>query len=422
MNAELLILVIVFSLAGAALGTFSGLVPGIHVNTLAAMLLISYPLLNDSLTHYVPYEYVPVMIASYIVSAAVVHSFVDFVPSVFLGAPDPDEVMNILPGHRMLMDGKGMEAVRSAAIGSVVGTAVAVAASVPMQFLISWGMREYLDGISLAVLISVVIILLLSERGCGIVIASALIILSGVLGYLCMFICPEPEGILPAGNMLFPLLTGLFGMPAMILSLRNGDIPQQRDADIPPVDHVPGIKGAVTGCAVGWFPGITATAGAVIAGMFFPEDDPKRFISLVASIGSASSVFALVTLSMTGNGRTGAVLAVGEVLGGSISGAGNAVFLLMLLSVAVASFLGYHITIASGKVLSRIMRGRDMRSVNKMVIIAVCVLVFLMTGPVGIAVLLASAVLGFVPTAANIGRVHLTGCLIIPVILARLGI
>ena len=33
----------VMSVLGAGLGLFSGLAPGIHVNTLAAMLLASYP-------------------------------------------------------------------------------------------------------------------------------------------------------------------------------------------------------------------------------------------------------------------------------------------------------------------------------------------------------------------------------------------
>ena len=38
---------VVMSVLGAGLGLFSGLAPGIHVNTLAAMLLASYPSISS---------------------------------------------------------------------------------------------------------------------------------------------------------------------------------------------------------------------------------------------------------------------------------------------------------------------------------------------------------------------------------------
>ena len=43
MGPELLLLVLTAAAVGAAVGTFTGLVPGIHVNTLAAVLFTSYP-------------------------------------------------------------------------------------------------------------------------------------------------------------------------------------------------------------------------------------------------------------------------------------------------------------------------------------------------------------------------------------------
>ncbi len=61
------------------------------------------------------------VVACCIFAASTVHSFVDFVPSVFIGAPDPDEALSVLPGHRLLMEGRGMAAVRAAAVGSAVG-------------------------------------------------------------------------------------------------------------------------------------------------------------------------------------------------------------------------------------------------------------------------------------------------------------
>ena len=410
MNAELLFLIVLMSVAGAALGTFSGLVPGIHVNTLAALMLSFYAALDSFFSDLFPSVHSGLLIASCIVSAAVVHSSVDFVPSIFLGAPDPDEVMNILPGHRLLMDGKGMVAVRSAAIGSAIGSMTAVVIAIPLHHVMSSGLSDVLETYTPAVLITVICILLVKEKG-SILWAAILTVFSGCLGYVCMS-APVPESIIP-GSLLFPLLTGLFGIPAMLLSTKSGEVPEQKDPIHYPVGYKEGLKGVLTGGIVGWFPGITATAGAAVASSFTKDAGKEGFISLVSSIGSASAVFALVTLSVTGKGRSGTMLAVSDILGNSVSGTGS-VFVAMLLTVSIAIVLGYLITIGSGKLLSRTVAGKSLGHVNFIVIVSVISLVFLMTGIIGIVVLSASVALGLIPTAAGVSRVHLTGCLTVP--------
>ncbi|MDD4185799.1 MAG: tripartite tricarboxylate transporter permease, partial [Candidatus Methanomethylophilaceae archaeon] len=102
MDLSLMILVIYASIIGAAIGTASGLIPGIHVNTLAVLMAVGLPFTTDALSGIVPAGQVPILMSSAVVSAAVVHSFTDFVPSVFVGAPDEDEILSLLPGHRLL--------------------------------------------------------------------------------------------------------------------------------------------------------------------------------------------------------------------------------------------------------------------------------------------------------------------------------
>ena len=420
METELILFIVMMSVAGAGLGVFSGLVPGIHVNTLAVLMLSFYPAIQAGLSEVFPPYMVPMLVASCIISAAIVHSFVAFVPSVFLGAPDPDEVMNVLPGHRLLLEGRGMVAVRASAAGSAIGTLSAVCLAVPMQFLIANGLGSYLESITVCVLLIAVAALILKETGAGMIWAAILIALSGMLGYACMFIIPEPGGIIPGGNLLFPLLTGLFGIPALILTPKDSSIPEQRDDERYDAGDLSGLKGVAAGAVTGWFPGITATSAAVICGSR-SEKKPEGFIAFVSSISSAAAVFAIVTLSMTGKTRTGTMIVVGDILGGSISGVGNGIFLLMLLSVLVAALIGYAATILSGKWISGAISNVKMRRFSRVVISAMAVLVALMTGWTGLFVLAVSSMLGLVPTAANVSRVHLSGCLIIPVILLRFG-
>jgi len=422
-NVDIIALVICMSAAGASVGMFSGLVPGIHVNTLAALMLASYPLLHSVISSFADPLYVPVLLSSCIVSAAVVHSFVSYVPSVFTGVPDQDNVMSVLPGHRLLLEGRGMTAVRASAIGSLVGAMSAVAVAVPLQFLMLSGLDTYLRSVTSAVLMIAVVALIMSEEnvrkwGC----AFSIIIISGIMGCICMFMPVPFSGVISGGDLLLPLLTGLFGVPILITSSSGTAMPAQTDDEQYPVSPGTGLKGVLTGSIVGWFPGITATAGAAFTRMFVKEDRPERFIALVSSIGTAAMVFALITLSVNGKGRTGTMVVVREILGDGLAGVGNWVFMLMLLSVAVASVIGYVATIRSGKMMARLMSHVNVKKMNMTILVAIVVLVLLMTGVWGLAVLAVSVIIGLIPIGAGIGRVHLSGCLLIPVILMQFGL
>ena len=423
MEAEIVLLVAVMSAAGASLGMFSGLVPGIHVNTLASLMLVSYPSVGALISLFADPLYVPVLVSSCIVSASVVHSFVSYVPSVFTGVPDENNVMSMLPGHRLLLCGKGMTAVRASAIGSLIGGMAAVIAALPLQYLMLCGLSEYLKSVTAAVLMIAVIAMVMNERTAEDRISAAvLMLISGIMGCVCMFMPVPFSGIIGGGELLFPLLTGLFGVPALISTSSGVRIPEQPDDVMYPVSPASGLKGVLTGGLVGWFPGITATAGAAFTRMFVREDQPEKFIALVSSISTAAAVFSLITLSVSGNGRSGTMLVVREILDGSMTGAGNGIFMLMLLSVAIAAIIGYLATVRSGRLMAKTVPKINIKKMNRAILAGIVVLVMLMTGPWGMAVLLISSVIGMIPLSAGTGRVHLSGCLLVPVILMHFSL
>ena len=411
------------SLLGAAIGTFTGLVPGIHVNTLAAMMLAGYPFLSDILSAFIPSELMPICISSCIMSASIVHSFVDYVPSVFIGAPDPDDVISALPGHRLLLEGRGMAAVRSAAIGSCVGACASIVLAIPLQLILMSGVSDYLDSITAIVLIAVIAAMIMHEKDRKDVFWCFLIILvSGLLGLICMDLEIPCEGLIIGSTMLFPMLTGLFGMPTMLQALRNPVIERQDDDCEYPVGPIPGIKGVITGVLTGWFPGITSTTGAILSDSITPEKEPEGFIAMTASVGTSAAIIMLVTMSITGHGRSGTMIIIGDILGDSIIGMMNTFFLLLLLTAAFAAFLGYCSTILCGKMMSKVINHIDTLILNRFCIILIVSLVMLMTGPFGLLILAVSTALGFLPIRLGVSRVYLTGCLLIPALLSALSV
>lgn len=409
------------SLAGCAMGLFSGLVPGIHVNTLAALMLSSYAFIEGLVP--LEGEEAAVAVCCCIMSASVVHSYVDFVPSVFIGAPDAEDAVSVLPGHRLLLEGRGMEAVRAAAIGSMIGCSASILMAIPLQWALLNGAEGILDKLTPAVLLIAMAVVLGGEASRGNALwGTVAFVLSGILGLLCMTLDIPMDGVLGEGSVMMPLLTGLFGIPVMLETSDAPRIPKQVDRVKDPTGPVPGLRGVLMGAVAGWFPGITATVGASMSAVIFPESRPARFISTVASVGTVTSVLSLVTLSVSGSGRSGTALAIGEIAGDAVSGFMSGGFLLLLAAAALASPVGYWLTIGSGKLMAGMAGGISPRKLGKTVLALLCVLTVLLNGPAGLFILFASTAVGLLPSACGTGRTVLCGCLLLPVTLFEFGL
>jgi len=166
-----LVLVLLAALLGAVVGFLAGLVPGLHVNNVA-LLLVAFqaPLFAGiaAVSGLAPSDpSVPLALASLVVAAAIAHSFASFLPAVFLGAPEEETALSVLPGHRMLRQGRGPEAVHLAAWGGVLGLVGALLLLLPLRLLMGDPVSAY-EEMRWAVgagLLMVALLLVLSERG-----------------------------------------------------------------------------------------------------------------------------------------------------------------------------------------------------------------------------------------------------------------
>ncbi len=504
MDPSLLASAVLFSLLGAVLGCGTGAAPGIHVNTLCLLLTSSLGALMPAAASAAIWlgasgDDGPVLLACLIVSAAASHSFLDFLPSVFLGAPDEGDSLSTLPGHRLLLQGRGREAVEHAASGALVGGSVATALCVPLYFVLGPPLNLYsaVDSLSLGAVVLAMVLLVLSERGGEVVaevrvrkavrsarplslvrpvpvhgeptvlrgkvvrerwgtvlvtptgrwrlrgaaprgevtvegmwvlrtlrarkraLALALILLSGLLGLVVM------DRRLPGGelagldlSLMFPLLTGLFGVPAL-LSSSKASLPPQQDVGARPHMGLSSL-GALAGAVVGWFPGISSTTGVIlVSSLVRKSDDAGGFIAMVSAVGTASAVFGILALAVASKGRSGALLAVKDVLGGELP---LEQFPLLLVGVLVGCLVGNRALLWLGTRFARSVSGVDTPRLNRVILVLLLALTVAFNGVPGVLVLAASTLLGLVPPAVGVGRVHLTGCLLVPVLLFLLDV
>ena len=288
---------------GVLAGVITGLVPGLHIN-------LFIPLVGG----------MPALVAGIAVS----HSFFDFVPAIMVGAPDEASALSVLPAHRMLLEGKALEAFRLTISGGLLSGAIAVALSPVMG--IALGARWLVP----PVLIFSLIVMLGSSRR---KLPTALVMLaSAILGAAAF---RESHGI-PA------ILSGFFGVATLLFSLatRAKAPPQQLcSSTIPTTRSV--VLGALAGWIAGIFPGISSS---VAAAMVSPRMRHKEFLALLGGTNTVYAIAAMMALPLLGRPRSGAAIAIAPshpslpfLAGLSLSALAFSAFLAWVLSRGIVS-------------------------------------------------------------------------------------
>lgn len=389
---------LIFMAAGACLGIFTGLVPGIHVNTVVIVILSVLPGLLDSFGIY------PVI--ALIISISVVHSFVDFIPSILLGAPEEDSVLSILPGHRLLLEGRGYEAIRLTVMGGLGGVVVGVGvlplglSIFPIFYRLSLSVLPFILGLILVYMV----ISEIDHRRKGFAILS--ISFSGALGFLVL-----DTNILDPNYVLFPTLTGLFGMSTLLVSLRsNPNIPPQtmREHGNMPAKGI--FIGPAAGVLAGLVPSMGSSQSAILVQKAFKDEGDSEFLAALGGVNTTESLYAFLALYLIGNPRSGASIAVERIF----SSVDFYDFLFMVGVVLVSAAFATPLTLALGRVLVPRVQGIDYSKFSLATILFLLAVVTIVTGPVGVFICVTATAIGLIPALSGAKRSTCMAVLILP--------
>ncbi|MEZ7994459.1 MAG: tripartite tricarboxylate transporter permease [Candidatus Poseidoniaceae archaeon] len=273
---------------GVAMGTLTGIIPGFHVNNVALILLALAPGL---LSLGIPLS----AVAGIIVSTGTVHTFLNYIPSALMGAPDADQALSLLPGHRMLLSGNAARGVAWSARGSQLGLFL----SLPLIILARIAFGPELGWYSqlrdvLPFLLFIISALLLAtettrldwpkwlqnvtgglfgtdSRLAGFFSATAFFLLTGLFGWTILGPSSLPARSpldMPGASLLLPSLAGLFGVANLldIYATTSHLPPQKENWELPPIRPllVPCFWSGVAGASMGVLPGMTASQATVL--------------------------------------------------------------------------------------------------------------------------------------------------------------
>lgn len=293
---------------GILCGAITGLIPGFHVNTVGAIVFASTAFLLNIFS----LEFLCV----FLVSMAISHALLEFIPSIFLGVPEEATALSILPGHRMVLEGRSKEAIRLVALGGF-GAIIVTIILLPLFILflppLYSSLKPYIWII--LVLVSIYMLFKLSNDLKTLLWSSILFLLSGVMGWV-MLNTPISSGL-----SLMCLFTGMFGVSTLLFSLNEKSTipPQNRFHDF----HLSfgicrGIlAGGIAGTILGFLPGFGPAQGSIIAQQLSGgcgEDNTENFLTSISGVNTSDTLFSLIAIYLIGNPRSGIAVYVSQLI------------------------------------------------------------------------------------------------------------
>ena len=398
---------------GILIGTMTGMVPGIHVNTAGAILFAASTFLLTIVS--------PEFLCVLMVAMSIAHALIEFVPSMLLGVPEEGTAVSILPGHRMVLEGRAKETIRIVAVGGF-GAIIVVIIMLPVFAIVLPFLTEISKPFTWILLsvVSVYLIYKLTNSLGKFSWSLLLFVLSGLLGWI-VFQTPIQSGI-----TMMAMFSGLFGISTILFSLNdNSSIPYQNpeyelNLDFPKIKSI--FAGGTSGAILGFLPGFGPAQGSIIAqsvsGGTEGDDDTTNFLLANAGLNTSDCLFSLIAIYLIGNPRSGIAVYMSYL----VANFSLYHLLIFIFASLIAVSISLILCLKLGDSFSNLMGGVDYRKLSIFVIILQIIILYIFIIYYGAPILFVTLILitsiamGMLPHYLGVGKSHLMGVLIIPAI------
>lgn len=387
MFQELLISIIV----GILLGIITGLIPGIHTNLIASLTL----LLQNKLTNFQP-----ILILTTLAVMLIISIFLNFIPSLILGIPDPEKTNIMRPLHRAVLEGKAYLIIKQISIILLITTIISILL-LPLLIIII-NLTKNLTFLIPVILILVILTNLKKEKRK--LLAISIIILAGILG-ITVFQIEELK------EPLLPLLSGLFGISSILATinekqkLKKQFFPTFTKIKNSEIKKTPIYLFIIALCS--FIPAISSSQLVSII-----KKDTKTYLITTSIFTLATALISFITVYTLNKARNGVVLTTANFLE-SLNQINVAI---VILTVLISSTIASIILIKLSRIILNNLNKINTKKISIFVIILLISLTILMSGIYGIITLILATILGFITTKLDLNKNYLMSALIIPTI------
>ena len=391
---------------GIVSGTITGLIPGLHVNTVVAMLIAL------SAKGFLPYD--TSMIATYIMTMAVTHSVTEYIPTAVIGVPTSDDVMALIPAHKLFSEGRAYYGIVLSATSSLIGGIITILLFHVSDSIISFLTQFLTKNSVIIVLIALILLPILTGKSKAN--TMTVILAASLLGLYSL-----------QYSLLQPMLAGLFGIPILIEALKSdAGKKEQKVSSVFNFINLNFLLVIAVSVAIGilfsYLPGAGPSSASLVCIVILPKlfSKSENIIALTSSLSTVNYAFSVYTMEFAGKARNGAVSGIMQLH----SSNPNLMPILlgaMLLALVLSSVATFYLSRFIIRRLSSI-SDKAYRTITFLVILLNLILSFALTGILGLAFLFVSTLVGYYCLKKDVQKVSMLSSLMLPVILLYSGI
>jgi len=400
-------------LLGVLCGTLTGLIPGIHVNTAGAFIFASSPFLLNSLS--------PEFLCVLLFSMSIAHALLEFIPSTFLGVPEEGTVLSILPGHALLLEGRGKELIRLVSLGGFGAIIVTILLS-PLFVIFIPPIYTFIKPYIWILLIIVVssMMIRMNKNFSSFFWSTFLFLISGILGWV-MLNSPVSSNV-----SLLCIFTGLFGTSTLLYSLNERSVLPSQDKYYDLMINSSILRGifagGIAGTIMGFLPGLGPAQGSLIAQELSGGGDvstnKESFLVAMSGVNTADALFSMIAIYMIGNPRSGIAVYISKILLDF-----NLSYLILFIFVSITAVsISLFLCLKLGDIVSEYIQKLNYKKLcwTTIIFMSSLVVLFSIIEQVNILfmvlVYITSISIGILPNVLGVNKSNLMGVLIVPAV------
>ncbi len=417
---------------GALVASLLALIPALHVyNVITLAFLFAGGL--QAWLH-------PDQFAMLLLGMVTGYAVLSVIPSIYLAAPDETSAFIVLPGQKWLLERRGYEAAILTGVGSLCGVIVLVLLS-PFLTEAARVLRIVLAPHFGWILVAISLFMLMSEwpragdrgptnwarfRAAWSQLGAGLLtfFLSGLLGIILMYRSFMP--VSAAFVNLLPAFIGLFAVPTVLTNLIMGTrVPPQHistSLDAPPSLVLRGaFAGTLGGLFAAFFPVVTGSIGAFLAGHATAQRDERSFlvsqgVSKLVYYAGGFLLFFLPGLQLARGGLAAMVSTMYTPPGTP------QIYYVAVAALAASGTVSFLLLIPYSRLAVRFLTRLDYRTVNIGTLIVIVALLLITTGLSGLLIAIPATAIGMIPSLFGSRRMNCLGVLLVPIALNMAGV